>query len=367
MSLSWLSDDRDATSAVKLDHYLGPRIEGAAERARDLEAAGVDGLFTAEAAHGPFLPLALAAEHTERVRLITNIAVAFARSPMDLAQTANDLQSQSGGRFVLGLGTQIRPHIENRYSMQWSGSPVSQMRELVLAIRAVQQCWQDGTPLAFRGEHYRLTLMTPFFDPGPNPFGPPPVWMAALGPRMCRLAGEVADGVLLHPFHTGLYVRETVAPAVEAGRVEGGRADADRTGDGFTVHACPIVCTGSTDEELERAEAGVRQLVAFYGSTPAYRVTLDAHGWGDLQPELRELTKSGRWAELPSLLTDEVVDALVVRGAPSEIAGALAARYAGTVDRVGLSMPYQTESDTLAAIVEGFRQLRAQRPTEHRS
>jgi len=362
MPLWWLPDGRDVTSAVKLDHYLGPRIDGAGERARDLEAAGVDGLFTAEAAHGPFLPLALAAEHTDHVTLITNIAVAFARSPMDLAQTANDLQAQSGGRFVLGLGTQIRPHIEHRYSMRWSGSPVSQMRELVLGIRAVQRCWQDGEPLEFRGDHYRLTLMTPFFDPGPNPFGPPPVWMAALGPRMCRLAGEVADGVLLHPFHTGHYVRETVAPAVEAGRAETGRADDD-----FTVHACPIVCTGSTDEELERAEVGVRQLVAFYGSTPAYRVTLDAHGWGDLQPELRALTKSGRWAELPSLLTDEIVDALVVRGAPGEIAAALASRYAGTVDRVGLSMPYETESDTLAAIVEGFRALRAEPRAQNRS
>jgi len=171
--------------------------------------------------------------------------------------------------------------------------------------------------------------------------------------------GEESDGVLLHPFHTGHYVRETVAPAVEAGR-----ADADRVDASFTVHACPIVCTGSTDEELERAEAGVRQLVAFYGSTPAYRVTLDAHGWGDLQPALRELTKSGRWAELPSLLTDEVVDALVVHGAPGEIAAALAARYAGTVDRVGLSMPYQTGSDTLAAIVEGFRAHRAEHEHE---
>jgi probable F420-dependent oxidoreductase len=281
---------------------------------------------------------------------------------MDLAQTANDLQVQSGGRFVLGLGTQIRPHIENRYSMRWSGSPVAQMRELVLAIRAVQRCWQDGGPLGFRGEHYQLTLMTPFFDPGPNPYGPPPVWTAALGPKMCRLAGEVADGVLLHPFHTGHYVRETVAPALEAGRIAGGGAS-----DRFTVHACPIVCTGSTDEELDRAEAGVRQLVAFYGSTPAYRVTLDAHGWGDLQPELRRLTKSGRWAELPSLLTEEVVDALVVRGAPGEIAAALAERYAGTVDRVGLSMPYETESDTLAAIVEGFSQLQPGTTTANRS
>jgi probable F420-dependent oxidoreductase len=334
---------------LKLDHYLGPSLGEAAARARTLEAAGVDGIFTAEAAHGPFLPLALAAEHTTRVTLITNIAVAFARSPMDLAQTANDLQTLSGGRFVLGLGTQIRPHIEARYSMQWSGAPVAQMRELVGAIRAIQVCWQDGAPLRFQGTHYRHTLMTPFFDPGPNPHGPPPVWLGALGPRMCTLAGEVADGVLLHPFHTGHYVRTSVAPAVESGLATSGR---DR--EQFTAHACPIVCTGSTDEERAQAEAGVRQLVAFYGSTPAYRVTLDAHGWGDLQTELHTLTKAGRWNDLTSVLTDDVVDALVVRAEPGAVAAALDARYAGTVDRVGLSMPYAVTSDTLAAIVEGF-------------
>ena len=334
---------------MQVDHYLGPNVDGAGDRAHALEAAGVDGIFTAEAAHGPFLPLVLAAEHTERATLITNIAVAFARSPMDLAVTANDLQAMSKGRFVLGVGTQIRPHIEHRYSMRWSGTPVGQMRELIEALRAIQTCWQDRTPLAYRGEHYRHTLMTPMFDPGPNPFGPPPVWLAALGPRMCRLAGEVAGGVLIHPFHSGRYVRDHVAPAVEAGRLEAGRS-----GNDFTVHACPIVCTGSTDEELERAEAGVRMLLAFYGSTPAYRVTLDAHGWGDLQTELNTLTKAGRWADLPSLLTDEIVDTLVVRGAPATIGAAIAARYVGTVDRVGLSMPYTVGPDTLAAVVDGF-------------
>lgn len=200
---------------MKLDHYLGPHVEGAGARARELETAGVDGVFSAEAAHGPFLPLVGAAAETSRVTLLTNIAVAFARSPMDLAQTANDLQAMSRGRFVLGLGTQIRPHIEARYSMRWSGTPLGQMHELVSAIRAIQECWQTGAPLRFRGEHYRHTLVTPFFDPGPNPFGPPPVWLGALGPRMCALAGEVADGVLVHPFHSGTYVREVVAPAVE--------------------------------------------------------------------------------------------------------------------------------------------------------
>jgi probable F420-dependent oxidoreductase len=342
---------------VKVDVYLGPRIDGAAERAREIEAIGADGVFSAEAAHNGFLPLVTAAEHTERITLLTNIAVAFARSPMDLTVTANDLQAMSKGRFVLGVGTQIRPHIEHRYSMRWSGSPLGQVRDLIEAVRAIQTAWQDGTPLQHRGEHYRHTLMTPMFDPGPNPYGPPPIWLAGLGPRMCRLAGEVAGGLLVHPFHSGTYVREHVAPAVEAGLTAQRR---DR--DGFVVHACPIVATGANDEELERAETGVRTLLAFYGSTPAYRVTLDAHGWGDLQTELHRLTKEGRWDDLPALLTDEVVDALVVRGAPGEIGAALAARYAGTVDRVGLSMPYTVEPGTLAEVVAGFRTTTERQP-----
>jgi probable F420-dependent oxidoreductase len=334
---------------VEVDVYLGPTLEGAAGRAATAEAIGADGVYSAEAAHNGFLPLAVAAGHTERITLLTNIAVAFARSPMDLAVTANDLQLMSRGRFVLGLGTQIRPHVEARYSMRWSGTPVGQMRDLVGAVRAIQTAWQDRTPLAYRGEHYRHTLMTPMFDPGPNPYGPPPVWVAGLGPRMGRLAGEIADGLLVHPFHTGAYVTGHLAPAVAEGRAVGGRPG------GFTVHACPIVCTGSTDEERDRAEAGVRMLCAFYGSTPAYRVTLDAHGWGDLQPELHALTKAGRWDDLPAVLTDEVVDALVVRGEPGEIAARLRTRYAGTVDRVGLSMPYVASDETVAAVVAGFR------------
>jgi len=333
---------------MEVDVYLGPTLEGAAARAEAAEELGADGVFSAEAAHNGFLPLAVAAGRTERVTLLTNIAVAFARSPMDLAVTANDLHLMSRGRFVLGLGSQIRPHVEARYSMRWSGAPVAQMRDLIGAVRAIQTAWQDRTPLAYRGEHYRHTLMTPMFDPGPNPYGPPPVWVAGLGPRMCRLAGEVGDGLLIHPFHTGTYVTDHVAPAVAEGRMAGGRPG------GFTVHACPIVCTGSTDEERARAETGVRTLCAFYGSTPAYRVTLDAHGWGDLQTDLHALTKAGRWAELPTVVPDEVVDALVVRGAPDEIATRVRARYAGTVDRVGLSMPYVAGDDTVAAVVAGF-------------
>jgi probable F420-dependent oxidoreductase len=299
------------------------------------------------------LPLAIAAEHTTRATLFTNIAVAFARSPMDLAQTANDLQLSSAGRFVLGVGSQIRPHIQNRFSMPWT-RPVERMRELVLAIKAIHRAWNDRVPLEFRGEQFTHTLMTPFFDPGPNPFGAPPIWVAGLGPRMTRAAAEVGDGLLVHPFHSGRFIEDHVAPAVAAGLATFGRPR-----EAFTVAAVPIVCTGRTDEERQRATDGVRRLLAFYGSTPAYRVALEPHGWGELQTELNRMTKSGRWDELPGRIDDEILDTLAVRGRPSEIGRLVAARYGDRVDRVGLSMPYDVSADTLAAVVAGFASVRS--------
>jgi len=332
-----------------VDHYLRGELPDVPQVARELEAIGFDGLYTAEAVHDPFLPLLLAAEHTERTTLFTNIAVAFARNPMDLAQTSDSLQRMTGGRFALGLGSQIRPHIENRFSMPW-GKPVARMREMVQAIKAIHAAWNERTPLDFRGEIYRHTLMTPFFDPGPNPHGPPPVWVAGLGPRMSTCAAEVADGLLIHPFHSALYVSDHVAPAVEDGLGRSGR-----TRDAFTVSATPIVCTGGTDEELARARDGVRGLLAFYGSTPSYRVTLEPHGWGDLQTELNALTKQGRWDEIAAHVPDEVLETIAVHGKPDEIGRLVRDRYAGLVDRVGLSMPYPTSDETLSTIVEGFR------------
>ena len=331
-----------------IDHYLRGDLASAGDLARDLEAIGFDGLYTAEGPHEPFFPLLLAAEHTTRPTLFTNIAVAFARNPMDLAQMANDLQHAAAGRFVLGLGSQIRPHIEHRFSMTWN-RPVTRMREMVQAIKAIQTAWGDGTPLDFRGEIYRHTLMTPFFDPGANPYGSPPVWVAALGPKMTACAAEVGDGLLVHPFHTGKFVFEHVAPAVDEGLARTGR---ERSA--FTVSATPIVCTGSTDEEMATAITHVRGLLGFYGSTPAYRVTLDAHGWGDLQTELNALTKQGRWDEIAGVIPDEVLETIAVCGAPGEIAGLLHARYGDSVDRVGLSMPYDASRATLEAIVSGF-------------
>jgi probable F420-dependent oxidoreductase len=333
-----------------IDQYLRAALDDVPETARELEGRGVDGLYTAEGPHEPFLPLMLAAEHTTRPMLFTNIAVAFARSPMDLAQVADGLQRASAGRFVLGLGSQIRPHIEHRFSMTWS-NPVTRMREMVQAIKSIQRAWSGEAALDFRGDVYRHTLMTPFFDPGPNPNGAPPVWVAGLGPKMTACAAEAADGLLVHPFHTGDYVRDCTSPAVADGLSRSGRSRND-----FTVHATPIVCTGGTDEELARAEQSVRHLLAFYGSTPSYRVSLDQHGLGDLQPELNSLTKQGRWDEIGDRVPDEVVELFVVRGKPGEIAQLIERRYDGAVDRVALSMPYETSDETVAAVIDGFRQ-----------
>jgi probable F420-dependent oxidoreductase len=219
-----------------------------------------------------------------------------------------------------------------------------------LAVKSIHRAWNERTPLAFHSETYTHTLMTPFFDPGPNPFGAPPVWVAGLGPRMTRAAAEVGDGLLVHPFHSGAFLHERVTPAVADGLAASGR---DRSG--FTVAAVPIVCTGRTDQELEAATVGVRRLLAFYGSTPAYRVALEPHGWEGLQLELNRLTKAGRWEDLPALVDDEVLDTLAVRGTPDEIGGLVAARYGAAVDRVGLSMPYDVAPETLAAILAGFR------------
>jgi probable F420-dependent oxidoreductase len=262
---------------------------------------------------------------------------------------ADGLQRLSGGRFVLGLGSQIRPHIEKRFSMTWS-RPVSRMREMVEAIKAIQASWNDTSRLEYRGELYRHTLMTPMFDPGPNPHGPPPVWVAGLGPKMTQCAATVADGLLVHPFHTDRFVRDHVTPSVTAGLAASGRERSS-----FTVSATPIVCTGTTDEEIDDARTRVRALLGFYGSTPAYRVTLDAHGWGDLQGELNRLTKEGRWDAIDGVLPDEVVDTIAVCCPPEEVADRLGERYGDAVDRVGLSMPYDASRDTLAAIVAGFR------------
>jgi probable F420-dependent oxidoreductase len=317
--------------------------------APEIEAAGYDGVFSFEGTHDPFFPLLLAAEHTERIQLTTAVAIAFARNPMNLAQLAYDLQLASHGRFRLGLGTQIKPHIEKRFSMPWS-QPVERMRELVLAIRAIWACWHEGAKLDFRGEFYRHTLMTPFFNPGPNPYGLPRIFLGGVGPRMTELAGEVADGFIVHPFGTEQSLRELTVPAIARGAERAGRALAD------VEVAFPLMAVvADDDEQLAKGRNAMRPRLAFYGSTPAYKVILDVHGWGDLQPELNRLSKDGDWATMSSLITDEMVDAFCVQGTPDEIGPIVRRRYGDLVQRVSFDTNTALDPDRAARVMAGIR------------
>jgi probable F420-dependent oxidoreductase len=317
--------------------------------ARELEDLGYDGVFTAETSHDPFLPITLAALETERIELGTGIAVAFARNPMTTATIGNDLQLYTKGRFILGLGSQIKPHIEKRFSMPWS-HPADRMREFILAMRAIWASWCDGGKLDFRGEYYRHTLMTPFFNPGRNPYGNPKVFLAAVGERMTEVAGEAADGILLHGFTTEQYVREVTLPALERGWAKAGKQR-----DQFELSGPMFVVTGTNDEEYENARRGTKQQIAFYGSTPAYRGVLELHGWGDLQGELNRLSKQGDWVEMGELIDDQMLDTFAVTGEPEEIPGKLLARYGDIVDRISFYAPYKSDPERWARVVEGFK------------
>ncbi len=335
---------------MKVDAALTITSLGAvATTAPAIEAIGYDGIFTFEGPHDPFFPLLLAAEHTERVQLTTAVAIAFARSPMTLAHTAYDLQLASHGRFRLGLGTQIKPHIEKRFSMPWS-QPVERMREMVLAIRAIWANWHEGTPLDFRGEFYRHTLMTPFFNPGPSPYGLPSIFLAGVGPRMTEMAGEVADGFIVHPFGTERSLRELTIPALERGTTRAGRALSE-----LEVAFPLMAIVADTDEELARGRAAMRPRLAFYGSTPAYKVILDVHGWGDLQPELNRLSKTGDWTTMSALITDDMVDAFSVQGAPDEIGGIVLARYGDLVQRISFDTSAQLDPERATRVLAGLR------------
>ena len=324
---------------MKIDVALGYSVIGAAARASQLERLGVDGVFTFENAHDVFFPL-VAAAPVSSLDLLTNVAMAFPRSPMHLAHAAYDLHLLSEGRFRLGLGSQIKVHIERRYGVPW-GQPVAHMREWVEATRAILRSWQDGSRLDFRGERTTHTLMTPAFNPGPNPFGVPKVLVGALGPKMNEMAAEVADGILVMPFNTGRHMHERTLPAVDRGLVTAGRARSD-----VELTAEVIVGCGRTDEELEQARA-VRFLIAFYGSTPAYRQVLEIEGWGDLQPELNLLSKRGEWDTMTALITDEMVSTIAVFGTPEDCARQIADRFGADVGRICAYFPGYEPSDEL--------------------
>jgi len=325
-------------------------IDEIARVAKELEDVGYDGGITAEMSHDPFLPLVIAAEHTETLELGTGIAVGFARNPMTLANIGYDLQTFAKGRFRLGLGSQIKAHIEKRFSMPWS-HPAPRMRELILATQAIWDCWNDGTPLDFRGEFYRHTLMTPFFVPGPNPYGNPKISLAAVGTHMTEVAAEVADGIILHAFTTERYVREVTLPALERGFAKSGKSR-----DGFEISGPLFIVSGADEEQLEKAKQGTKQQIAFYGSTPAYRGVLELHGWGDLQDDLNRLSKQGEWVAMGDLITDDILDAFAIVGEPEDIPKAMLARYGGIVDRLSFYAPYQSDPERWKQVLAGFKE-----------
>jgi probable F420-dependent oxidoreductase len=334
---------------MKVDAGLMGSLREVPERAKALEAVGYDGLITAETGHDPFLPIALAAEHTERVELKTGIAVAFGRNPLLLAHMGHDLNSLSRGRFILGLGSQIRAHITKRFGMPWT-KPAARMREMVLATRAIWDAWYKGERLNFRGEFYSHTLMTPFFTPTDTEYGPPKVYLAAVGPHMSEVAGEVCDGIICHGFTTERYVHEVTLPAIERGLAKAGK-----TRESFVID-CPVfVVTGSDEESYKKSDQKIRQQVAFYASTPAYQGVLDLHGWGELQPELNRMSKEGKWVEMGGLINDEILGAFAVSGeSPKEVAKAIHDRYGKLFDRVsGAYMQEDTSRE--AELLEALR------------
>ncbi|MBW8766142.1 MAG: TIGR03617 family F420-dependent LLM class oxidoreductase [Geodermatophilales bacterium] len=331
---------------------LSTGIDDVPATARVLESRGYAGVWASEADHDPFLPLLSAAQATSRLQVGTAIAVAFARSPMTLAMTAHDLQRYTRGRFVLGLGTQVRAHVERRFSMPWS-APVERMREFVGALRAIWSAWQDGTRLRFQGEHYRHTLMTPMFSPAAHEWGGPPVHLAAVGPALTRLAGEIADGLLAHGFTTARYLRERTLPALEEGLAVAGRSRAD-----VTVSLPGLVVSGRTDAERAEAAAAVRATIAFYGSTPAYRPVLELHGWDSLGDELHALSvgrREDKWTAMRDLIDDEVLDTFAVVADPDDLSARVRERYSGLVDRFSVYASYPAPLDLWDPLVAAFR------------
>ena len=337
---------------MKIDGGISANLRNSVASATELERLGYSGGWTAETAHDPFLPLALAAEHTEHLEIGTSIAVAFARNPMTLANIGWDLQAFSKGRFILGLGSQIKPHITKRFSMEWS-HPAARMREMILAIRAIWHTWQTGEPLAFRGEFYTHTLMTPFFTPDKRDLadcGTPKIFLAGVGELMTEVAGEVCDGFICHGFTTERYLREVTIPALQRGRAKAGK-----TLEGFEIVGPSFVVTGNDQHEMNSAADATRQQIAFYGSTPAYSGVLELHGWDDLHGQLNSLSKQGKWVEMGSLITDEILNTFAVVGPPNHVAGELHRRYRDVIQRISFYAPYATDPTTWTSVIADIK------------
>jgi len=322
-------------------------LASAADEAVALEQAGVDGIFTFEGPHDVFLPLSLAAQATD-LALMTNVAIAFPRNAVHLAHAARDLQTLSGGKFTLGLGAQIRTHVERRFGVGFE-RPAARMRETVEAVQAVLQSWETGEPLDYRGEFRQHTLMTPMFSPGPSPWGPPPVVVGGLGPKMCGVAAEVADGLAVMPVTSDRFFAEVTLPAVAVG-LERRHPSLGK----FEVLPEVIVCCGRDEAELAAADAGCRALLGFYVSTPAYRPVIDLEGYGELQPVAQQMTREGRWDELGALVDDDLLATLTVRGTPAQVAAHIGERYRGHAERVCVYLPYEMADGLLPELVDAL-------------
>jgi probable F420-dependent oxidoreductase len=334
---------------LKVDGAVSSQLAEVADAATRLQRRGYDCCWTAEINHDPFLPLVLAAEHTSTIELGTSIAVAFARNPMTVANIGWDLQAFSQGRFILGLGSQIKPHIENRFSMPWS-RPVERMREFVLALGEIWSCWQAGTKLAFEGDFYTHKLMTPMFTPEPLAHALPKVFVAAVGEAMTEMCGEVADGLLAHAFTTKRYFDEVTTPALLRGMERSGRKRTE-----FEL-SCPLfVVTGNDYAELTTNAVGTRKQIAFYASTPAYRRVLELHGWGDLQTELHRMSKEGQWDAMGSLIGDDILNEFAVVAPLTDVAQAIRDRCEGVIDRVLVGFPASVDDAAVATVLDEMR------------
>ena len=328
---------------MKIDSSLMFEPAKVAQMAAELESAGFDGAYTFEDQSDPFISVAAAAMSTSRMELMTSIAVAFARNPMNLAYLGNDLQNLSEGRFILGLGAQVKAHIERRFSMPWS-KPASRMREMVQAVRAIWDCWQTGEKLKFEGEFYQHTLMSPMFAPQASAYGMPKIFVAGVGPVMTEVAAEVGDGYFLHPFNTARSTDELSLAAIDRGLAKANKQRAD-----YEVAAQVITATGLDEETMAAAVASARNQIAFYASTPAYLPVLACHGWEQLHTEAQQLIRQGDWGKLNDLVDDDILNTFAVVGTPAEVAEKISARFTGKAQRIS-PVVYQPDVPLLSAL-----------------
>jgi probable F420-dependent oxidoreductase len=344
--------------SLEADQYAGkgqatPGIADYAKAAREMEALGFDHLTTAEAGHDPYLPIVIAAEHTDRVKLATNVAIAFPRSPMVTAQVAWDLQHLSHGRFQLGIGTQVKGHNERRYAAPWTAPPGPRLRDYVQCLRAMFASFQTGTTTRFEGEHYQFTMLPPFFNPGPIEYPAPPIHIAAVNKYMTRLCGELCDGLRLHPISTLKYTKEVILPAVAAGAAKAGRSLAD-----IEIIGAPFLAIAPDEAGVEKAKAETRQRIAFYASTRTYHSVLEFHGWNDVGARLHQYSLEGKWTEMPALITDEMLAEFALIGTYDQLAAQIAERCPAAFTTVMLDMPadLRRDRDRVKDIVRDIRQ-----------